>query len=54
MHKNKIKMKEIVYNSNVNKIQLAALTLIVNQNDAVAAVSWGSRNVVVWAAWESV
>lgn len=38
MHENTIKMEEIVHNSNVNKIQLAALAIIVNQNDAVAAV----------------
>lgn len=31
-------MKEITHNSNINKIQLAALGLIVNQNYAVAAV----------------
>lgn len=36
--KNKRKMKEITRNSNINKIQLAALGLIVNQNYAVAAV----------------
>lgn len=36
--KNKRKRKEVVHNSNINKIQLAALALIVKQNDAVAAV----------------
>lgn len=36
--KNKIKIKEMVHKSNINKIQLAAVALMVNQNDAVAAV----------------
>lgn len=46
----KSKIKQMIHNNDVNKIQLAALPLIVNHSDKVAAARWSGQLGVVCRA----